>query len=303
MTFFLGIDGGGTMTRCALGDETRVLASATAGGSNVIRLGFAEAKSAIQNAVRETCEHAKISPDRIRYVCIGAAGGDRAEVAGKLRSMVAELTSAQVEVLGDTVIALEAAVGSGPGVIVIAGTGSIVFGRDAAGRTARAGGWGFEVSDEGSGHWIGHRAVAAILRAHDEGAKTLLTERILQAWNLESAPQLVETANSRHPSVFPRLFPVVLRAAAEGDALAKSLLVEAGTALAGLVGIVIQRLFPQPPYAPVATTGSVFRQSEEVRKVFYNSLHSASPGIEVRESLVEPVEGALARARKMGAAG
>jgi N-acetylglucosamine kinase-like BadF-type ATPase len=145
--------------------------------------------------------------------------------------------------------------------------------------------------------------VAAILRAHDEGKETLLTERILQAWNIESPPQLVETANSRHPSVFPRLFPVVLRATADGDPLAKSLLAEAGRALASLVGIVIQRLFPQAPYAPVATTGSVFRQSDDVRRVFYNILQDAFPGIEVRESLVEPVEGALARARKMGATG
>ncbi len=165
MAFYLGIDGGGTKTRCALGDETTTLASAVAGGSNVIRVGEAQAREALQSAVREVCAAARIDPTRIGRVCIGAAGAARPEVAGKIQRIIAELTPASIEVVGDTLIALEAAFGTGSGVIAIAGTGSIAYGRDATGRTCRAGGWGYAISDEGSGHWIGQRAVSAIVRA------------------------------------------------------------------------------------------------------------------------------------------
>ncbi len=300
MAFYLGIDGGGTKTLCALGDETTTLATAVAGASNVIRVGEAQARDALHVSVREVCGAAKITPNQIRSICIGAAGAARPEVAGKIQSILGELTPALIEVVGDMVIALEAAFGPGSGVIAIAGTGSIVYGRDEAGRTARAGGWGFAISDEGSGHWIGKRAVSAIVRARDAGQDTVLGAMVLEAWHLQTFDELVQTANSQPPPDFPRLFPVVLKAAEDGDPRARALLADAGSQLAGLTAKVIRRLMPQSPHAPVAMTGSVFRQSAEVRQVFYNSLHAHFPGLEVRNELVEPVEGALARARRTG---
>lgn len=298
MPFYLGIDGGGTKTRCALGDERSVLATSASGGSNVVRLGAAQARVALHAAIREACETVHISPSEITRLCIGAAGAARPEVAATVRKILAEVTPASVEVVGDMVIALEAAFGSGSGVIAIAGTGSIVYGRDAQGRTERVGGWGFAISDEGSGHWIGRRAVSAILRARDEKKDTALTAAILQAWNLQTFDDLIQTANATPPPDFPRLFRVVLHAAKD-DALAQSLLTDAGRELAKLAALVIRRL-PHPPHAPVAMTGSVFRQSTEVREVFYNDLKASFPGIEIRSELVDPVDGALALARKMG---
>jgi N-acetylglucosamine kinase-like BadF-type ATPase len=302
VAFYLGIDGGGTKTRCALGDETRILATAIAGGSNVIRVGEAQARESLHASLLEACATAKIGPDRIHSICIGAAGAARPEIAGKIQGILAELTPASIEVVGDMVIALEAAFGEGPGVIAIAGTGSIVYGRDTTGRTARAGGWGFAISDEGSGHWIGKHAVSTILRARDAGQDTALAALVLQAWNLPDLSALVETANAQPPPDFPRLFPVVLKAAGERDAMARALLADAGSQLAGLTAKVISRLTPKSPHAPVAMTGSVFRQSTEVRQVFYNCLHARFPGLQVRNELVEPVEGALARARRAGKA-
>ena len=300
MTFYLGIDGGGTKTRCAVGDSTRTLATAVAGGSNIVRLGEAQARSALHHVVLETTALAKIEPQQIHAVCIGAAGAARPEVAGKIKNIIAELTPAAIEVVGDMVIALEAAFEAGPGVIAIAGTGSIVYGRDASGRTARAGGWGYAISDEGSGHWIGRHAIAAILQARDAGRETLLADLVLQTWNLPDLGALVEAANAQPPPDFPRLFPVVLKAAAELDSVARTILADAGSQLAGLAAKVITRLTPSPPYAPIAITGSVFRQSPEVRQVFYNCLHARFRGLPVRNDLVEPVDGALAWARKMG---
>ncbi len=188
--------------------------------------------------------------------------------------------------------------------IAIAGTGSIAYGRDAAGHTARAGGWGFAISDEGSGHWIGRRAISAILNARDQGLETTLTAMVLQAWKLTTLDELVQQANSTPPPDFPRLFPIVLRAADEADAIARDLLADAGAKLANLAAIVVRRLAPHAPVPmstvamlPVAMTGSVFRQSPYVRQVFYNALQTSFPGIDVRQDLADPVEGALARAR------
>jgi len=317
MAYYLGIDGGGTKTRCVLADEATVLAKAMAGGSNIVRLGEMQAREALHSAIRQACATAKISPEQIRAVCIGAAGAARPEIAARIRSILAELmpeitpevARTNIEVVGDTVIALEAAFGRGPGVIAIAGTGSIAYGRDAAGHSARAGGWGFAVSDEGSGHWIGRRAISAILNARDQGLETTLTSLILQAWKLTTLDELVQQANSTPPPDFPRLFPIVLRAADEADAIARHLLAEAGAKLTNLAAIVVRRLAPHAPVAtpavgllpvamlPVAMTGSVFRQSPYVRQVFYNALQTSFPGIDVRQDLADPVEGALSRAR------
>ncbi len=305
MAYYLGIDGGGTKTRCVLADETTVLAKSMSGGSNVVRLGEAQAREALDTAIRQACAAAKISPDQIRAICVGAAGAARPEIAAKIRNILAKLvpgiTPANIEVVGDTVIALEAAFGAGPGVIAIAGTGSIVYGRNAAGHTARAGGWGFAISDEGSGDWIGRRAISAILSARDQGLETALTAMVLQTWKLATIDELVQQANSTPPPDFPRLFPVVLRAADQADSIARELLSDAGAKLAELAAIVIRRLAPHAPadMLPVAMTGSVFRQSPYVRQVFYNTLQRSFSGTNVRQDLVDPVDGALARARAM----
>src|ERR1700687_6154666 len=312
MAYYLGIDGGGTKTRCVLGDETTVLATAMSGGSNIVRLGEMPAREALQTAVRQVCVAANISPDRIRAICVGAAGAARPEIAATIRGILAELISEiapetalpKIEVVGDMTIAFEAAFGAGPGVIAIAGTGSIAYGRDANGHTARAGGWGFAISDEGSGHWIGRRAISAILSAHDQGLETALSATVLQAWKLNTIDELEQQANSTPAPDFPRLFPIVIRAADDGDSAARDLLHDAGGKLAKLAAMVIGRLAPNISAAmlpvatlPVAMTGSVFRQSPDVRQVFYNTLQTSLPGLDVRQDIVDPIEGALARAR------
>src|SRR6202158_4384274 len=302
MAYYLGIDGGGTKTRCLLADETTVLAKAMPGGSNIVVIGESRATEALHTAIRQVCAAAQIPPDQIHAICIGAAGAARPEIAAKIHNILAELApetaETKIEVVGDTVIALEAAFGMGPGVIAIAGTGSIVYGRDSGGRIARAGGWGFAVSDEGSGHWIGRRAISAILRARDQGLETALTAMVLHAWNLHTIDELVPRANSTPPPDFPRLFPIVLRAAEEAGAIARHLLADAGTQLATLAAIVVRRLAPHPAaMLPLAMTGSVFRQSPVVRQVFYNTLQASFPGLDMRQDLADPVEGALARAR------
>src|SRR6266480_7023566 len=129
---FLGIDGGGTKTSCVIGDETSVLGSGTAAGSNLIRLGEAKAREGLSAAIGQACAAANIKPAQIERTCVGLAGAGRPEISSLVHRLLAQLVSGEIEVVGDMVIAQQAAFGNGAGVVVIAGTGSMAYGRDAS---------------------------------------------------------------------------------------------------------------------------------------------------------------------------
>jgi glucosamine kinase len=296
VAFYLGIDGGGSKTTCTIGDDTSILGTGTSGASNFIRVGGEKARHALAAAVQDACADAKISPDQIERTCIGLAGAARAEVRDWVQRAASELVSGEIEIVGDNITALHAAFGAGPGVVVIAGTGSIAFGRNSRGDTARAGGWGFAVSDEGSGHWIGRAAVSAALRAEDAADSVALMGNILQAWNLSSRDVLVMAANATPSPDFATLVPVVIQSSESGDRAANDVLTRAGTELAGIAAIVLRRILTDEP-AQVAMSGGVFRHSSLVRETFYNRLEILSPGISIRPEIVDPVQGALELAR------
>lgn len=317
MGYYLGIDGGGSKTSCAVGDETALLATATAGPSNITRVGEARARQALHQAIREACDGAGIVPREVKRACIGVAGAGRAEVAGTIRNVVADIIPGDLEVAGDMEIAMSAAFGADPGVIVIAGTGSIAYGRNAQGRTARAGGWGFAVSDEGSAHWIGRKAVMETLRAIDEtglenggeanpevlddkesaAEEIPLYRKLKSVWKLGSLEEFVRTVNSE--ADFAELFPVIAGSAENRDGLAKRALVEAGAELAELAGIVIRQLFTESGNVsiPLAVVGGVFRNSQIVREAFCEEARRRESRVEMNPQVIEPVTGALQMAR------
>ncbi|HWX92361.1 MAG TPA: BadF/BadG/BcrA/BcrD ATPase family protein [Terriglobales bacterium] len=301
MAIYLGIDGGGTKTTCAVGDGHSVLGMATSGGSNVTRVGEARAREALHAAVREACTLAKVDPAQVESACVGVSGAGRAEVRDAVAGMVAEVMGGRVRVVSDLETTLEAAFGGGPGVITIAGTGSIAYGRDARGQTARSGGWGWAISDEGSGQWVGRRVVAAVLGAKEAGEDPPLLETILKLWRLTTLDELVRSANASSPPDFSSLFPLVLAAGEAGDRLAHGVLNEAGIELAALARNVMRRLFAGAGNVPMAMSGGVFRQSEVVRQVFYNAVIAEFPHASLHRDVVDAVQGALALARKAGA--
>jgi len=296
--FFLGIDGGGSKTVCEVGDETALLGTGIAEGSNIVRVGERQAGESLATAVRQACAAALVNPKHIERTCVGVAGAARPEVAEAVRRVLAELVSGEIEVVGDMVIASEAAQGSGPGVVVISGTGSIAYGRNSAGRSARAGGWGFAISDEGSGHWIGRMAVAATMRAYDEAQTTMLLETIMKSWGVSTREQIILAANASPAPNFAALLPAVLAAVDAGDPTAHDILAQAGAELSTLARIVIARIFEDTKGVPVSMSGGVFGNSELVRRVFYNSLRLKYPDVVINTNIVEPVKGALELARK-----
>jgi N-acetylglucosamine kinase-like BadF-type ATPase len=309
VTIYLGIDGGGTKTTCVVADENNILGTATSAGSNITRHGDARVREALHSAVRDACAAARIDPASVVSACVGLSGAGRPEVREAVTRMMGEVLRGKIEVVTDLETTLEAAFSDGPGVITIAGTGSIAYGRDAAGQTARAGGWGLAISDEGSGQWIGRAAVSAVLGATDAGEDPALLKAILEFWNLTTLDELVRHANASPPPDFSSLVPLVLEAAENPrpsrawtghptDPVAQNVLQRAGGELATLAGSVIRRLFGAQASVRVAMAGGVFRQSDVVRQVFYNGVTAEFPEATVEAEIVDAVDGALALARK-----
>ena len=300
MPYYLGIDGGGTKTTCALGDAANLLATATAGPSNIVRVGPAQARDSLHGAIRQACAAAGITPEQVERTCVGGSGAGRPEFAQIVRELLEEVLATPIDVVGDMQIALEAAFDQGPGVIVIAGTGSIAYGRDRQGRTLRAGGWGFAIGDEGSAHWIARSAIAALLRLSDEDQKAAdsgLAQSLFRTWKVNSLLDLARAANSIPPPDFAALFPDVV---SSKDDIAREGLSSGGRELARLAATLVHRLFPDRATGPipVGVTGGVFRHSELVRETFYNELRRLDPRTEVNLQVVDPVEGALRMARR-----
>jgi glucosamine kinase len=297
VSIYLGIDGGGSKTVCVLGNEKATVSSGVSGPSNVVRVGEQRARQSIAEAVDRACYAASVNPSQVEWTCMGAAGGARPETAEIVRRILREIVGGEIEVVGDMVIALEAALGSGPGVVVISGTGSIAYGRNANGQTARAGGWGYAISDEGSGHWIGRTAVSTIMLNCDAGREPALLAHFLRAWRLQTREQLIMTANSPKAD-FAGLVPAIVAAAQSADPIAHSILMRAGVKLATLAKAVITQLFPDGESPQVAMAGGVFGNAGVVRQVFYNNLRAAFPNVRLNQRVVHPVEGAFALARK-----
>jgi N-acetylglucosamine kinase-like BadF-type ATPase len=297
MPFFLGIDGGGTKTRCVVGDEKSELGAGTSSSSKVQRVGEACARSALAGAINQACLQAGISPRQIVRTCAGITGAARPEIAGVMRDLVAGIVGGKVEIVGDVEIAFEDAFGSGPGVMLIAGTGSIALGRNEKGETARAAGWGHPISDEGSGQWIGAESVRAALRARDRGESSELLSDLMEKLGAGNFEDFIVRLNAAPSIDFASLFPSVLAASDRGDEAATEVLTRAGRELSCIAGTVINRLFSEESVS-VATHGGVFASGAIVRRSFAQELGSRYRKAALLDREVDPARGAIERARR-----
>jgi len=296
--FFLGIDGGGSKTRCLVGDKASVLGAGSAAGSNVLRVGEACARNSLSGAIHEACVQAGISPREIARTCAGVAGAADDGVASLVQRLLIEVIGGAIEVIGDMEIALESAFSDGIGVVVIAGTGSIAYGRNDRGDTARAGGWGRMVSDGGSGHWIGVEAIRQALQAHDRGQDDDLLVKLMSALEVETVTDLAARVSAQPAPDFASLFPLIQEAAETRNQIAASVLDHAGDELAQLVAAVMGRIFAATAEVPVASHGGVFASSRKVKQKFEHQLGRLCPQAKPVDVAVNPVLGALERARR-----
>ncbi len=299
MAYFLGIDGGGTKTECAVADEHQVLGRGLSGTAKRSRVSEDDARQNLRAAIEQACTGAGIQPAQLARTYYGLSGAADPRNAENARHLLSSLVGGEVEVATDVAIALEAAFPGDAGCIVISGTGSIAYGRNERGQLVRAGGWGPAVSDEGSGEWIGRAAVALALRAHDAGETTSFLPAIMNTWHLATYEDVVRFVGSQPSPDFAALFPYVAEHAARGDDLARGILLRAAGELAEICHIVLRRLWPlEKTSAEVAMCGGVFRNSALVREAFTQVVRSRRPHLRVALCEREPVEGALALARR-----
>ncbi|HEX6645233.1 MAG TPA: BadF/BadG/BcrA/BcrD ATPase family protein [Gemmatimonadales bacterium] len=297
MTILIGADVGGTKTAAAV-ERDGVIAGRAEGPGAAVRPGRALASAA---TIAETVRRALAEAGALQgdVLVVGAAGAGREPEARELQQALrGEAVARTVVVTTDIAIALEGALGDGPGIVLAAGTGSIAVGRDASGAMHRAGGYGWQMGDEGSGYAIGRAALGAVSRAEDgRGAATALSAALLGAARCATFDELVRWTATAGPPEVAALAPHVLAAAADGDAVARAIVHYAAEELAGLVLHLRGKVGGD---AVVAVTGSLIRQPA-LREPFDARLRK--DGIVPAAGEADAVAGALRIAARQGRTG
>lgn len=301
MSFFLALDAGGTKTDYVLADETKELARVRTGTIKRMRVDAATASENLETALAELSSKTGVSMAAVTRTCVGTAGESVSLVTDWLRESITSRVGGALLILGDVEIALDAAFPGQSGVLVMAGTGSNVVGRTSGGVLVPAGGYGPALADQGSGHRIGLESLRALFLARDEGRPTKLLDAVLHFWQLSSLDQLVEHANRIPAPDFSTLTGVVFECAERGDEIALAVLRQQGEELAYLVRLVIRRLRLASKDScwtpPVAYTGSILENVPPVRMALIAAVQREFPGIHPPMGAVDPIEGALWRAR------
>ncbi len=302
----LGLDGGGTNTRAVIASGREVLCRIQGRSIKRLRVGPEAAEANLRSLLSESL--AALAPDqRIQAASAGVASASMPGVKEWITRVFLEFGISRCEVVGDEVIALDAAFHGGPGILQIAGTGSNCIGRTADGELESVGGHSSILGDEGSGYWIGLHGVRYALKAHDRGDPNTLLDRVAQQWGTHSLEELVHFGNSMANPVngspgpdFSALAPVVSLAAEEGDPVALQVLHQASADLAESILLVRKKLRLRHQLideVPVAFTGSVLEKMALVRNHLAHLLSQAAPLMPFRHEAVVAVDGALWRAR------
>jgi N-acetylglucosamine kinase-like BadF-type ATPase len=302
MQYSLGFDGGGTKTECAVLDAGgNIIGEGRSGPSNALRCGFDAAFRSLREAADEALKTAGLHRNSVAGVCAGLAGAGRRNVVRRVLVFLSqEFPKAVAQVTTDYEIALEAAVGAGPGVVLIAGTGSVAYGRNAAGETARAGGYGPWVGDEGSAFEIGRRAVAAVARARDQaGPITLLAEMIPAALHCADWDELTQQTMKNPDEIFPALFSVVAEAADAEDSAAREILFSSAIGLGNLAMIVVRRLGMQDQEFPLVKCGGAFGHCGMLDALLDSVVVSGALHAKVSKLEISPAAGAARIAARL----
>ena len=297
MSYVVAIDGGGTKTLAIIAKtDGEILEMSTSGPSNIATLGLEKAREAIEEAYNSVLKKVGASRYNVVAVCMGLAGLDSPRMLRSVRFAIRDWRLARiVRVEQDSTIALAAATRlQEPGVIVIAGTGSVVMGTDGRGRIVKVGGWGYILDDEGSAFYIGYQALKLISKAFDGRIpRTRLLNYILQEFNARDYYELLEKIYKEEfsPINIGRIAPAVTKAAKEGDRVAISIINNAARELALMVTTALRRLGLRT--AKVYYTGGVFAAGSLILDPFIRNIKRMYPQVEVQELPYQPVIGAL----------
>jgi N-acetylglucosamine kinase-like BadF-type ATPase len=304
MTYFIGVDGGASKTAAIVVDGgQKILGRGLAGGSNHLRVGIEEATRNVERAVNVALVEAGIAIRDVEYAYCGIAGSDHpAHRQRVVDSLSVFFPRGNFIVDTDARVALTGAVGFGPGIVIISGTGSVAFGRNVAGQESRAGGWGPTLGDEGSGFWIAREGLAAIVRAHDgRGLATRMTDLLCAEYDLcraEDLPQFVY-ATTTHADDIARYGKLVIEAAQLGDdVVAREIMTRGGSELAECVLAVARGLHMTDSEFPVAYVGGAFHAGELLLNPMRLRIQREAPGAVLAPPARPPVEGAAMMAMR-----
>ena len=295
MMHVLGIDAGGTKTVCQLADEHgNVLSEARRGGANLQAVGELEVEKVLHDVMEEAVGDRDVRPAAI---CLGIAGVDRPDDASLVRAIMKRIGyKARILVVNDALVALEAGAPEQPGVVVIAGTGSIAYGRNERNQAARAGGWGYMLGDEGSGYWIGRAALRAVLREADRrGPPTQLTGLLLHYYGVGRAQDLIHQVyhGTLRPAAIAALAQCVQSAFRGGDPVAIGILRGSADQLESSALSVARRLELVGSEFPFVLAGGIFRAVPWLEEELARRLPLASPRSRTLLLSVEPAGGAV----------
>ena len=306
MSLVLGIDGGGTKTVCVLMNDTgQVLGRGEAGASNYQSVGKQAAFCSIESAITEAI--ASLGTVQVEAICLGLAGVGRPTDIQVVQTFVQQLQStpslgviwalqpSNVVICNDAMIALVGGLGHAVGIVAIAGTGSIVLGRNAKGCMKRVGGWGYILGDSGSAYHIATSGLRAAMRAYDGcEAATSLQERFREHLNLSSLEDIIKVIYQQGWSVkeIAALAPIVAQEAASGDNVSLNILEDAVKELVQATQIVIDTLFSPLEVVEIVTTGGLWNGIYLMREKFASSLVKQKPLIKVIFPRHEPAYGA-----------
>jgi glucosamine kinase len=292
----VGVDGGGSKTQVIVADSKGKELAALTGPASAIRPGEALHSAEVIGAlVRDALVMAE-QEDRPRLLCVGVAGAGRDRERQALqRALDGESVAEDVIVTTDAEIAVEDAFGEGPGILLISGTGSVAFGRGPTGTFRRCGGWGPDLGDEGSGAWIGRRALSVVTSSHDEREPmTRLIGAVLTALELEEVDDLIAWGATATPKDLAALAVPVVTLASERDLRANSICTLASEELVLHVRTLARQLFVDERAAvPVALAGGMLKRGSFLRRLVEHRLRSAVPGSHLHGEEVVAARGAV----------
>ena len=294
---YLGVDGGGTKTHIALMSPAgKVRCEGFAGPSNPLRVGVETAVGNIVKAINEACDAGVVSRGDIVAATLGLAGVRRADLRQRVRERFVKSTGIRsATVITDAEIALYATTQGQPGLVVIAGTGSICLGKNEEGKIAISGGWGPLAGDEGGGVGIAQTALHSVAKASDgRGIPTALSDSAAEYFRASGPENLIvaiyspQVDNSR----IAGFAKFVVDAAKSGDAVAVSIMREAGSELGLAACAVIEKLGLAKSKVPIGCVGSVFNAGELLTKPMIETVHTLAPRAFLTEPLMPPAHAA-----------
>jgi len=294
----LGVDGGGTWTRALIMRlDGTVVGRGQAGPSNPITNGVEQALSNIIEAVNSARQVSGV--EDFNASTLGLAGATRSHLGEEIFERLPSIYG-DTKIVSDAHSALAGANGCRPGVVVIAGTGSIAYGMNKKGEEARAGGWGWRLGDVGSGYAIGKNSIIAALKEHDQsGPPTILKEMIMGHLGLSDMEEIIDWAYDpkREPSHFASIVPIVKEAETRGDSVASYIMENAGNQLGLVAQAVIKRLQLGGGF-PVACSGGVFKQPNRYNSAFEETVRKVAQMCVFIEPMFTPTVGSALLALK-----